>query len=531
MTTFETLGVQRWLAQQCSSLAMKEPTEIQRQCIPAVLRGKHVIGGAVTGSGKTAAFALPILQQLAEDMYGVYALVITPSRELAYQVLDQFVALGAPVSVRTVVLIGGVPHGKQLEALQARPHIAVATPGRLKFLLEKFPEILLCLRNLRFLVLDEADRLLEGDIEADTREVVALLGESRVKRQTLLFSATTNSKLTQVSEGVLPHLGIANQSDLVVCSCGTAAVADTPSSGGAGGGEGSTREFTIAPNLAQEYLFMPTFVKLPYLVQLLRSRDPAELIIVFTNSCMRCELVRLTLQLLGFPVSSLNSLLTQQQRLNNLAMFKAGIAKVLVATDIAARGLDIPEVNLVVSYDFPKLAATYVHRVGRTARAGKSGVAISLVTEADVYLVHKVERKTKSKLRKHSSKSVTEEGVMGILDEVSTAKVQAKLNVEERFGDRVEKLKEIAEERRTETNRRIRDDGKARRSVLSSNGAAGARPKLANEPEAIEDRGSALPPKRKRAEGREPAVAKAANRAVKEKAQRADVAATTKPKK
>lgn len=417
--SFESLGIQLWLMQQCKSLGITSPTEVQKQCIPLILQGKNVVGGAVTGSGKTAAFALPILQLLSEDPYGVYALVVTPSRELAYQILDQFVAFGSPIGVRTAVVIGGAPHPKQLDAVHARPHIVVGTPGRLRFLFENYPEFAEAFRCLRFLVLDEADRLVSGDIADDLFECVSLLSKSaKTPRQTLLFTATADSSLTDVAGGVLPRLGVVDQQSLVACCCSSESLTL------------SNKLYTIAPHLDEKYLFVPNEVKLAYACTVLRAMaSETKSWIVFTGSCLRCEIVRLALQLLGFPVVSLDSLLTQQQRLNHLAMFKAGVARILVATDIASRGLDIPTVDVVMHYDIPKLSSLYVHRVGRTARAGKSGLSLALVSQHDVYFVHRIERKTGSRMKRLHSKSVSDEAVLGCLDEVSKAKVQAKLQV------------------------------------------------------------------------------------------------------
>jgi ATP-dependent RNA helicase DDX49/DBP8 len=462
--SFAQLGLHPWIDKQCAALSMEKPTLVQQLCIPAVLAGMHVAGGAVTGSGKTAAFALPMLQLLSEEMYGVFALILTPSRELAYQIVDQFVALGAPIGARTAVVIGGVPHAMQLDAIKARPHVVVATPGRLKFLFDKFPEVKLAMQNLRFLVLDEADRLTEGDIAEDITDVIASLGEPKPFRQTLLFSATLDSRLTDVSEGLLPTMGITDMKKFVVHCAGVEIRSDAA----------GKRTFQVAPNLQQRYLFIPMMVKLPYLVALLKSRGADQSTIVFTNSCVRTETVRLVLQLLGFPVASLNSMLPQNHRLNNLAMFKLGIARVLVATDIAARGLDIPDVDMVVHYDVPKLPATYVHRVGRTARAGRSGLSLALVTEHDVSLVHGLERKTKTKMELLHDDKVTDDIVVELLDEVSAAKVQAQVQVNEQFGARAETLKSIAAERRPEMNRLIRNQGDTtkakRRNVESSSG-------------------------------------------------------------
>ena len=449
--SFADLGVSDWLVRQCESLGLLKPTDVQQRCIPPIFKGSHVVGSALTGSGKTAAFALPMLQLLGDEVYGVFSLVMTPSRELAYQIVDQFVALGAPIGARTLIVIGGAHHSKQLEGIQGRPHIVVGTPGRLKMVLELFPEAHAAFKNLRFLVLDEADRLTEGDIQEDVFDVVKLLGVPKPFRQVLLMTATVNTRITNFEEGYLGRLGVSKEKLELCC--------DVPKEG--------ESEITISPLLSEKYIFVPNMVKMPYLVALLKSQEAITQTIVFCNSCYRSEFVRLCLQLLGFPVTSLNSLLTQQQRLNNLALFKAGISKFLVCTDIAARGLDIPLVDFVVHYDFPKLSATYVHRIGRTARQGREGVAVAIVTENDVDLVHNIERRTKNRLKVFKHPKVNDEGVLQILDEVSAAKVQARVQVDEKFGSRTAKLKETAALKKPQINREIREDRRRGKRIRS----------------------------------------------------------------
>ncbi|KAH9578160.1 Helicase [Trypanosoma melophagium] len=453
MSEFEQLGVHQWLSKQCAYMALHRPTPIQSLCIPAILSGKCVVGGAATGSGKTAAFAIPLLQILAEDLYGVFALVLTTSRELAYQIVDQFMALGAPLHIRTVLIIGGIPHDSQLEALSGRPHIVVATPGRLKFILGTFPEARRAFTHLRFLVLDEADRLTSEDLEPDVEEVVARLPPAPAARRTLLFTATLEPRLTRMEEGGwLPRLGITNvEQQLEVFATNTVMLTGDE-------GKNNVVSHRVADSLEQKYIFIPDMVKMAYLVAALRSAGPEQTTIVFTNSCMRCEVVRLTLQLLGFPVCSLNSIISQKHRVDNLATFKLGIARILVATDIASRGLDIPAVEFVLHYDLPKQAPTYLHRVGRTARAGRGGLSVAFVTEYDVQLVRRLEKKLNCTLTLWKSKGVNEKGILKILDEVSAAKVQAKLQVEEQFGRRVETLKAHAAEKKTQSHdRKTRD--------------------------------------------------------------------------
>ncbi|KAG5511995.1 hypothetical protein GH5_07948 [Leishmania sp. Ghana 2012 LV757] len=510
MAEFQQLGIQPWLSKQCAYMALEKPTPIQRECIPAILADRHVVGAAATGSGKTAAFALPILQTLAADAYGVFALVLTPSRELAYQIIDQFIALGAPLQIRTTLAIGGVPTETQMDALKGRPHIVAATPGRLRHLLETFaPEVKRAFAHLRYLVLDEADRLTEGDIVRDVRSLLRLLPPTR-KRRVLMFTATLHPRLTTLAapsggprvpansgaamerEGealaaslspplqrlqsgendevaehfsLLAELGITHTSNLEVVVVGgdiqegPADVVASESTGAAVGPSNSvaaltrpacSTSFRLPDTLTQNYLFIPNMVKLPYLVAALRLQGKAQSTIVFVNSCLRAELVRLTLQLLGFPVCSLDSLLTQQHRLDNVASFKLGISRILICTDIAARGLDIPAVGLVLHYDVPKHAETYVHRVGRTARAGREGTSVALVTEYDVSLVQRIEKKIGSTLTLWKSPAAKESAILSLLDEVSSAKIQAKQQVTEQFGARVQTNKAHAAQKREE---------------------------------------------------------------------------------
>ncbi|KAK7196410.1 ATP-dependent RNA helicase [Novymonas esmeraldas] len=478
MAEFQRLGVQPWLARQCAYMALDTPTPIQRSCIPAILGGHHVVGGAATGSGKTAAFALPILQTLAVDTYGVFALVLTPSRELAYQIIDQFIALGAPLQVRTMLAIGGVPTETQVDALKARPHIVAATPGRLRHLLHTFaPELTKAFAHLRFIVLDEADRLTDGDIQRDVRALLRML-PPRPQRRALLFTATLHPRLTTLtatpappptptttaatesaakeeqeedavgvtdSFDVLAELGVTDAATLTVV-VERGAVLDATV--GPATTAPSAAPYDLPETLQQRYLFIPNMVKLPYLVAALRAAGKTQSTIVYTNSCLRAELVRLTLQLLGFPVCSLDSLLSQQHRLDSVASFKLGLSRVLVCTDIAARGLDIPAVGLVLHYDVPKHAETYVHRVGRTARAGREGTSVALVTEYDVSLVQRIEKRIGSTLSLWQSPAARESAVLPLLDEVSAAKVQAKQQVMEQFEARVHTNKAHAAEKR-----------------------------------------------------------------------------------
>ncbi|BDA51188.1 DEAD-box ATP-dependent RNA helicase 36 [Coccomyxa sp. Obi] len=360
--TFRSLGITEWLDRVCKSLGMVQPTEVQRGCIPAILQGKDVLGTAHTGSGKTAAFALPILQRLAREPYGVFALVLTPTRELAMQLADQFRALGSGMSLTDAVVIGGLDMQAQAKALAARPHIVVATPGRLRDLLTADADLAEGFRRAAFLVLDEADRLLEPTFESELRVIAAALP---AERQTLLFSATLTRSLATLQASSLRDAFLFQ----------------------------AYEGLETAKTLREDYIFIPAKVRELYLVHMLESLGERKLrsCMVFCATCRGCHMLALLLAELGVPSVALHSHLTQGRRLAALHRFKSGGVPILLATDVASRGLDIPTVDLVINYELPSLPRDYVHRVGRTARAGRGGWALSLVTQYDVDLVQHIE--------------------------------------------------------------------------------------------------------------------------------------------
>ncbi|PQQ02469.1 DEAD-box ATP-dependent RNA helicase 36 [Prunus yedoensis var. nudiflora] len=360
--TFSDLGLADWVLSTCTELGMRKPTAVQTHCIPKILAGRDVLGLAQTGSGKTAAFALPILQRLAEDPFGVFALVITPTRELAYQLAEQFRGLGSSLHLRCSVIVGGMDMLTQAQSLMARPHVVIATPGRVKVLLQQNPDIPLLFSNTKFLVLDEADRVLDAGFEEELRVVFQCLPKSR---QTLLFSATMTSDLQTLIELS------ANKAYFYEAYEG----------------------FKTVDTLKQEYVFISQNVKDVYLVHILSKLEDMGVrsAIIFVSTCRSCHLLSLLLEELDQRVSALHSFKAQSLRLAALHRFKSGQVPVLLATDVASRGLDIPTVDLVINYDIPRYPRDYVHRVGRTARAGRGGLAISLVTQNDVKLIHKIE--------------------------------------------------------------------------------------------------------------------------------------------
>ncbi|KAK4484937.1 hypothetical protein RD792_007542 [Penstemon davidsonii] len=383
--TFSDLGLAEWAVKTCTELGMKRPTPVQHHCIPKIISGQDVMGLAQTGSGKTAAFALPILHHLAKDPFGVFALVITPTRELAYQLAEQFRALGSGLGLRCAVVVGGMDKINQAQSLMQRPHVVIATPGRIKVLIEENPDdVPAVFSNTKFLVLDEADRVLGVNFEAELRVIFQCLPKNR---QTLLFTATMTSNLQTLLELS------ANKAYIYAAYEG----------------------FQTVESLKQQYIFIPKNVKDVYLLHILKKIGEMGVrsALIFVSTCRSCELLSLWLNQLDFEVAALHSFKSQSLRLSALHQFKSGRVPILIATDVANRGLDIPTVDLVINYDIPSHPEDYVHRVGRTARAGRGGLAVSFVTQNDVGLVHEIETVIKKQLEKFecNEKEVLEENI------------------------------------------------------------------------------------------------------------------------
>ena len=383
VSSFEEIGLKNWLIRQCGGMEVKEPTPVQQKCIPPALNGRDIIGCSKTGSGKTLAFALPILHALSEDPYGIYALILTPTRELAFQIADQFRAVGKPINLRDCVVVGGRDMVMQGKDLAKRPHIVISTPGRLADHLESCDTF--SLKRIKFLVLDEADRLVDGGFDAQLKTIFSALPPTS-KRQTFYFSATLTDSLQELKE-----LAVSEGREPFVWQSG---------------GEDNINEVATVKGLDQRYVLTPSDAKDAYVVQVIRQHYEDEnrekdLIIIFTRTCRSCQLVAMTLTSLGYPSSALHSMISQQERTLSLAKFRSSQVRILVATDLASRGLDIPDVQLVLNHNVPHVTKDYIHRVGRTARAGRRGIAITFVTPQDVDLVKAVEVFIGTKLTEH----------------------------------------------------------------------------------------------------------------------------------
>ncbi|KAM8889703.1 putative ATP-dependent RNA helicase DDX49 [Synchiropus picturatus] len=400
MGDFASLGLSDWLIKQCKQLGISRPSPVQENCVPAILEGRDCMGCAKTGSGKTAAFVLPVLQKLSEDPYGIFCLVLTPTRELAYQIAEQFRVLGKPLSLRDCIIVGGMDMVAQAQELSNKPHIVVATPGRLADHIRSSNTF--SMKRIQFLILDEADRLLEQGCTDFSKDLEVIMQVLPTKRQTLLFSATLTDTLQELKSIAMNRPFFWE----------------------------SLSETRTVEELDQRYILTPEKVKDAYLVHLIQTFTDQHhdwSIIIFTNTCKSCQILTMMLQEFNFPTISLHSMMKQKQRFANLAKFKASVFKILIATDVAARGLDIPTVQVVINHNTPGLPKTYIHRVGRTARAGRNGVSITLVTQYDIHLVHSIEEQTQTKLKEYL---VQEKEVLKILTQVNVTKRECEIKLE-----------------------------------------------------------------------------------------------------
>ena len=413
--SFATLNVAPWLIASLGAMAVKRPTAIQKACIPKILEGLDVIGGSRTGSGKTIAFSVPLLQKWAEDPVGIFAVILTPTRELALQIFEQIKAISAPQSLKPILITGGTEMRPQALALAQRPHVVIATPGRLAdHISTSGKESTTGLRRTRIVILDEADRLLAsgpGSMLPDVEVCLSALPPSH-ERQTCLFTATLTPEVMALK--TLPREK--GRPPIFVC-------------------EIDTSEIAVPSTLHQTYLQVPVTYREAYVhILLLTARNAAKkAIILFCNRTSTANLLERLLRLLEHRVTSLHSKLTQYERTSNLARFRASAARILIATDVASRGLDIPEVDLVVNYDVPRNPDDYIHRVGRTARAGKKGEAITLVGQRDVALFLAIETRIGMKMTAFDEKGVNIETrvVRDGLKDVGERKREALLAIDE----------------------------------------------------------------------------------------------------
>ncbi len=360
--SFDTLGLSADILRAVAEQGYSEPTPIQYQAIPVVLQGKDILAGAQTGTGKTAGFTLPILELLHKHAQGkghrpVRALVLTPTRELAAQVAESVATYGRHLPLRSAVVFGGVKINPQIEKLRHGVDILVATPGRL---LDHAQQRTVDLSHVEILVLDEADRMLDMGFIHDIRKILKLLPQ---QRQNLLFSATYSQEIKQLTNNLL------NDPVLIEVA----------------------RRNTAAETVAQVAYAVDKGRKRELLSHMIGTNNWRQ-VLVFTRTKHGANRLAQQLEKDGLSASAIHGNKSQGARTRALADFKQGEVRVLVATDIAARGLDIDQLPHVVNFELPNVAEDYVHRIGRTGRAGKEGEAISLVCVDELKLLQDIER-------------------------------------------------------------------------------------------------------------------------------------------
>jgi superfamily II DNA/RNA helicase len=372
---FTHFGLDPLLLSAIAEMGYQTPTPIQAKAIPVVLKGGDVMGAAQTGTGKTAGFGLPMLQRLlphantsmSPARHPVRGLVLTPTRELAEQVADNLKKYASKTALRVTCVYGGVDMDPQTEALRRGCEVVIATPGRL---LDHIQQKNTSLAQVQIVVLDEADRMLDMGFLPDISRILNLLPR---ERQSLMFSATFSEEIKKLAANFLR--------DPVLIEV--------------------ARRNATADLITQEVFRVHESEKTDALLTLLRSRGPdggpMKQVLVFVNAKIECRRLARQLQKAGVNADAIHGDKTQDERMKALEGFKRGDIEVLVATDVAARGLDIVELPVVINYDVPFNAEDYVHRIGRTGRAGAKGLAIMLMTGADERGVQAIERLTKQK--------------------------------------------------------------------------------------------------------------------------------------
>ncbi len=355
---FEDFNLSEGILRAICDEGYRQPTDIQRVAIPEILAGKDVMATAQTGTGKTAAFCLPMLDMLQRRRgNGLRALVLAPTRELALQIETSLRAYGRYLSLRSSVVLGGVSMSGQVSALRKRPDILVATPGRL---LDLIRQRHVRLDEVEILVLDEADRMLDMVFIHDVRTIVS---EIPTVRQTLLFSATLSSEIAGLACDMLKN---------------PVSVATTPPA-------------SVAVKVDQKVLFVDQADKGSLLVDILQGSDVRRAL-VFTRTKHRADRVMRHLSRNGISADAIHSNKSQNGRQRSLAAFDKGRITVLVATDIVARGIDVEGISHVINYELPNDAESYVHRVGRTARAGAAGIALSFCDASEILMLKGIEK-------------------------------------------------------------------------------------------------------------------------------------------
>jgi ATP-dependent RNA helicase DeaD len=401
LKTFYELGLHYNIVRAIADMGFEEATPIQEQVIPVAKTGSDLIGQAQTGTGKTAAFSIPLLEKIDPASDKIQGLVLAPTRELAIQVAEEIARLGTHTGVRTLPIYGGQDIQRQIRALKNRPHIIIATPGRL---IDHMERRTIRLSDVHTVVLDEADEMLNMGFLEEIQKILAGVPE---ERQTMLFSATMPPQIRKLADQFLKnpvHISVMPKS-------------------------------VQSPQIEQFYIEVPERQKFDTLCRLVDMETP-ELGVVFGRTKRRVDELASGLQKRGYLAEGLHGDLSQNQRDQVMRKFREGQIELLVATDVAARGIDVSNVTHVYNFDVPQDPESYVHRIGRTGRAGREGVAITLVTPRETDHLHFIEKVNKLRIKKRpvptSAEALTgqlQATVEKLTDTMETGQLDAYLHV------------------------------------------------------------------------------------------------------
>ncbi|MDQ3693299.1 MAG: DEAD/DEAH box helicase, partial [Chloroflexota bacterium] len=408
--TFEDLGLSGALLRSIRDVGYEEPTPIQIRVLPVLLEGKDIIAQAQTGSGKTAAFGLPIIETIDPRVKGVQALILCPTRELAIQVAEALHKYGRHKEVETLPIYGGQPYERQFRGLQRGVQIVVGTPGRV---MDHMRRGSLNLDNIRFFVLDEADEMLDmGFVE----DIEWILEHVPAERQSALFSATIPPRIADLAQRYMrepQRISVTGKQMTVTLT-------------------------------QQTFYEVPRARKVDALTRILDAETPTSAMI-FCRTKIGVDELGESLLARGYTVETLHGDLSQVQRDRVMRRFRGGQADILIATDVAARGLDIPEVSHVINFDAPESAEAYVHRIGRTGRAGRTGAAITLVTPREVRWLRQIERVTKARIEGRRLPTIAD--VAERRREMLKQRVLDILSNPDEYAQYVDTIDDLAEER------------------------------------------------------------------------------------